>query len=64
VFNTGEQVTPAQLVARHVVRSISRKPPTVKILALGTLTKKLTVAGCAVSNTARAAIEAAGGSVL
>ncbi len=62
-FNAGETVTVETLVAKGVVRFKSEKNPRVKILGRGTLTKKLMVKGCTMSETAKAAIEKAGGSV-
>lgn len=63
-FAAGETVSPKALVALKLVSTISKKVPVVKILATGSLTKKLTVEGCLVSETAKAAIEAAGGKVI
>lgn len=63
-FNNGETVTAKELVSRGIVRRISGKPPQVKILASGTLSKKLTFSGVALSDTARKAIEDAGGAIL
>lgn len=63
-FETGDRVDPKTLVAKRVVRAKAGRAPAVKILGVGTLTKKLTVAGCTMSETAKAAIEKAGGSVL
>lgn len=63
-FNDGETVTANELVSRGVVRRVSGKAPKVKILASGTLTKKLTLSGVSLSATAQAAIEKAGGTIL
>jgi large subunit ribosomal protein L15 len=62
-FATGETVTPEVLVAKNLVVTKNGKTPRVKILARGTLTKKLVVSGCVVSSAAKAAIEKMGGSV-
>lgn len=62
-FDAGATVDPRALIVRGLIRTESRKAPQVKILAQGALTKKLTIASCAVSAAARAKIEAAGGSV-
>ncbi len=63
MFAVGDKVTPEILLAKHLVAKIGGRTPKVKILATGKLTKKVEVSGCAVSATAKAAIEAAGGSV-
>ena len=63
VFAAGDRVTPATLREKRCIRTGSGSA-TVKILGMGTLTKKLTVADCAVSATAKSAIEKAGGEVL
>lgn len=63
-FEDGSRVTAGELVARRVIRSVRGKAPAVKVLGMGTLTKKLTVAGCETSQAAKEAIEKAGGQVL
>ncbi len=63
VFAAGEVVSPTTLLERGVVRARKGKLPLVKILGDGTLTKKLTVQGCATSGSAKVAIEKAGGSI-
>jgi large subunit ribosomal protein L15 len=63
-FADGDKVAPKELVAKQVVRTRAGRVPAVKILGQGTLTKKLSVANCAVSAAAREAIEKAGGTVL
>ena len=60
VFSPGEQVTPEALYRRGLVPNL--KAP-VKILGNGELAKSLTVAADKFTGTARAKIEAAGGSV-
>lgn len=62
-IKTGEAVTPKTLVEAGVIALRGGKTPAVKILAQGTLTKKLTIEGCAASATARSAVEAVGGSI-
>ncbi|MBI4128840.1 MAG: uL15 family ribosomal protein [Parcubacteria group bacterium] len=59
----GERITPRTLVTLGLVKKRGRHIPTVKILGDGTLTKKLSVAACALSKSAREKIEAAGGSI-
>ena len=62
-FKAGDTVTLAELMARKIVRVKGGTNPRVKILARGTLSKKLSVKGCTMSATAQAAIEKAGGTV-
>src|SRR4051794_14573237 len=59
-FDAGAEVTPETLAAAGLA---TRKDVNVKILARGELKKKLTVRAHGFSATARAAIEAAGGTV-
>ena len=56
-------MSPETLIAEKVISLESGRVPRVKILGRGTLSKKLTVSGCAVSASAKAAIEKAGGKV-
>jgi len=63
-FSDGDKVAPKELVAKKVVRTRAGRVPTVKILGLGKLTKKLSVANCEASQRAREAIEKAGGTIL
>jgi len=63
-FEAGADVNPKTLVAAGVVSLRRKRPPVVKILGTGDLTKKLTVTGCSVSTAAKAKIEKAGGSVI
>lgn len=64
-FAAGEIVNAKTLQERGLirVRKNSQSKPVVKILGTGELTKKLTIAGCKVSGSAKAAIEKAGGSI-
>ena len=62
-FEAGATVTPKSLVAASAVATVRRKAPAIKILGNGELSKKLTVENCQVSASAKAKIEAAGGSV-
>jgi large subunit ribosomal protein L15 len=61
VFNAGETVSPAVLVARGLVRRAKGRAPEVKILGVGKLTKALVIKGCTLSAVALAAITAVGG---
>lgn len=63
VFENGAEVTPKTLVEKHVIDARGGKTPLVKILSGGELSKKLVVKGCAVSASAKAAIEKVGGAV-
>lgn len=62
-FKDGETVNPSNLVKNGIIRTVKGKTPEVKILAKGTLTKKVVVEHCKVSKTAKMAIEKTGGSV-
>jgi len=63
IFETGAVVDAQALFDKKLVRRIGGVLPHVKILAKGELSKKLSVVGFKVSNSARAKIEKAGGSV-
>jgi len=56
-------VTPETLVTAGIIRTKAGKPVPVKILGRGTITTKVVVSGCRVSDAAKAAIEKVGGSV-
>jgi large subunit ribosomal protein L15 len=62
-FQNGAVVSPTTLAEKGIITSHSGVLPDVKVLGTGELTKKLSVEGCAVSASAKAAIEKAGGSV-
>lgn len=62
-MEAGATVSPKTLVAAGVIETRRKKAPAVKILGNGELTKKLNVEDCQVSGSAKAKIEAAGGSV-
>lgn len=61
-FASGESVNPKSLLKKGIIETIRGKKPTVKILSVGDLTKKLTVTDCQVSAEAKTKIEKAGGS--
>lgn len=63
-FSAGDAITPAILVEKGVASTWSGGIPRVKILGEGELTKAFKVSECAVSETAKVAIEKAGGSVV
>jgi large subunit ribosomal protein L15 len=62
-FNAGDTVNPSVLAERKLIRVRKGAKPMVKILGEGILSKKFTVAGCAVSASAKEKIEKASGSV-
>ncbi len=59
-FEAGETVSPRALLDRGLVRVRRAK---IKILSNGSITKKVLVTGCAVSETARKSIESVGGTI-
>jgi hypothetical protein len=61
-FNSNESVTPTTLVEKGIVATWSGRVARIKLLG-GELTKALKVSGCGVSESARIAIEKAGGSI-
>lgn len=63
-FEAGAAVNPQTLTQKGIVRAKKTRNPLVKILANGTLTKKLSISGCEYSEGAKKAIENAGGEVL
>lgn len=63
MYNAGETVSPASLLARNLVRRAKGRAPVVKILGAGTLSKALVLKKCSVSASARAAILASGGTI-
>ena len=62
-FTDGDTVSPGVLLERSLIRVRRGTLPAVKVLGDGSLTKKLTLSGCAVSATAKEKIETAGGIV-
>ena len=63
VFSANDSITPATLIEKGIVTTLSGNVPAVKILGDGELTKALKFAGCFVSESAKAKIEKAGGSI-
>lgn len=63
IFEAGSIVTVESLFENNLVRRVGGVLPRVKILAKGEVSKKLSIVGCKVSDSARAKIEKAGGSV-
>ena len=62
-FNSGEAVNIESLLAKGVLRNARQSKAGVKILGTGELTKSLVVSGVTVSESAKAKIVAAGGSI-
>lgn len=63
VFDNGTTVSLATLLEKGILKSARLPKAGVKILGTGTLTKKLIISKCAISDSAKAKVEAAGGSV-
>lgn len=63
ICKNGDTVSPLSLVKFGVVGTSKGRLPKVKILGEGELNKSLNFEGCAVSKSARAIIEKAGGTV-
>lgn len=62
-FNTGERIDVNSLIKSKIISAEKGQTYTIKVLAKGTLSKKLHVVADAFSNTAKEAIENAGGTV-
>lgn len=62
-YTGGETVSPATLIEKGVLGARGGKHPQIVILGNGDLTKKVTISMCRVSETAKSAIEKAGGSI-
>lgn len=62
-FSSGDRVNPSILLAKGLIKRTNGVLPQVKILATGTLTKKLEVFDCITSASAKTKIESAGGRV-
>jgi large subunit ribosomal protein L15 len=62
-FKDGAVVKPSTLFAKGVIEQYKGKNQKIKILSSGEITKKITIVGCTVSESAKAKIEKAGGSV-
>ena len=64
MFVAGDAVNPETLLAKKLIGRIGGRMPKVKILGTGKITKKIAVSGCMFSASAKAAILAAGGTVV
>ena len=63
MFNEGDSVSSKTIVASGFARVKDGTAPVFKILGVGEISKKLNLKGCLVSASARAKIEAAGGTI-
>jgi len=64
VFSQGDTITPTALIAKGLIAESFGKNPAIKVLGNGEITVAVTISRCAVSETAKAKIEKAGGKVL
>ncbi len=64
VFKAGDKITPSTLIAKGVLSTYKGRNPEVKILGTGEVSAKFTISGCTVSESAKAKITAAGGSIV
>ena len=62
-FEAGAEITPKTLHEKHIISTIGKRLPAVKILGSGNLTKAMNVAGVLVTKSAQEKIEKAGGSI-
>ncbi|OGZ06852.1 MAG: 50S ribosomal protein L15 [Candidatus Lloydbacteria bacterium RIFCSPLOWO2_01_FULL_50_20] len=63
-FGDGDAVNPESLLAKKLIKKDGGRMRKVKILGTGKLSKKITLSGCLVSASAKAAIEASGGTIV
>ncbi len=63
-FSSGDKISPEVLSEKKIIRRIKKEMPIIKILGGGKLTKALNIEGCKVSQTAKEAIEKAGGKIM
>ncbi|MBP9763513.1 MAG: uL15 family ribosomal protein [Candidatus Pacebacteria bacterium] len=62
-FNDGDIITKEALHLAKMIKKVSGKFTTVKILSVGETTKKFTIEDCLVSDAAKVKIEKAGGTI-
>lgn len=62
-FETGATISPKTLVGAKLLVAKGKRLPMVKILGTGDITKKFIIVDCTVSESAKAKIEKAGGTV-
>lgn len=63
-FNETEKITPQSLFEKGLIKKERGALPSVKLLGSGEISKKLLVAECQISNSAKEKIEKAGGKIL
>lgn len=63
IFNDGDIINKDSLHLARLIKKVDGKMPVVKILAVGETTKKFTITDCVMSETAKAKIEKAGGTI-
>lgn len=63
IFKDGDTVTHALLVEKGIIKKEKGNMPSVKILGMGDITKKISISECTVSENAKSKIEKAGGKV-
>ncbi len=63
IFKDGDTISPTILADKKIIKQVSGKTQKVKILSVGTISKKLNFVGCTVSAVAKEKIEKAGGTV-
>ena len=61
IFSAGDSITPAILIEKGVIKTVSGKVPMIKILGDGEITKAFKISGCKVSESAKVKVEKAGG---
>ncbi len=64
VFSSGDNITPAVLLERGVIKVRKGHMQKIKILGTGELTKAFSIKGCLISSSAREKIEKSGGSIV
>lgn len=62
-FKKGDLISPQILIEKGLIRKIKGRVPEIKILGQGDLTKKLTVKGFQLSESAKEKIKKAGGAI-
>jgi len=62
-FKDGATVKPSTIFAKGLIEQYKGKNQKIKILSNGEITKKVSIVGCTVSQSAKEKIEKAGGSV-
>jgi len=63
IFDEGTVVTSVLLFEKKLIRKVGGVLPVVKILGKGEITKKISIAGCKISEGAKIKIEKAGGKI-